>query len=341
MEHPISIDIETQFPDAIRKDGAPANCRYRIPYTKNEYWQNNIFRIAIQDHDAKDAYLSHIEITAKERFSFIIRITGSDLFWLYLLNGNIKIVPHPKGTEHNGFLDHLNEDEYGLFYSPPREFQITVEPGLHILFLFVVNSTWLQRHPIVEPTHYQKLINYLQHKKDRYNSTKVLPICDESRKEILHLLTMPDFGEMLMDSKVYVPIAKLILISREDLKNNGTPVSRNMQNTLMLIRGYYKKQISIGLAPSITEVAEHFKIGIRQLRNEHKAFYGHSLQFYITEKRMSTAAELLLDTDKPISVIAYDLGYNIQWFSTQFKNHFNLSPQDFRVKHKGSSFGDF
>ncbi len=334
MEHPISIDIETQFPDAIRKDGAPANCRYRIPYTKNKYWQNNIFRIVEQDYDAKDAYLSLIEIRAQKRFSFIIEITVSDLFWLYLLNGNIKIVPYPKGTEHNGFLDHLNEDEYSLFYSPPREYEVTVDPGLHILFLFVVNSSWLQRHPVTEPTHYQKLINYLQHKKDLYNSTKVLFFHDEIRKEILHLLTIPNFGEMLMDSKIYPHIIRLVLISREDLKKNGIPMSRNMRETLLQIRGYYKKQISEGHAPPITEVAQHYKIGLRQLRDEHKAFYGHSLQSYITEKRLETAADLLLDTDNTITEIAYRVGYHLKVFQKQFKYYYNLSPSEYRRLYK-------
>ncbi len=334
MEHPVSIDLKTQFSDAIRRNGAPANCRYRIPYTKNEYWQNNIFRIVIQDHDAKDAYLSLIEITAKERFSFIIQITVSDLFWLYLLNGNIKIVPYPKGTEQNGFLDHLNEDEYSLFYSPPREYEVTVDPGLHILFLFVVNSSWLQRHPVTEPTHYQKLINYLQHKKDRYNSTKVLSFHDEIRKEILHLLTMPNFGEMLMDSKIYPHIIRLVLISREDLKKNGIPMSRNMQETLLQIRGYYKKQISEGHAPPITEVAQHYKIGLRQLRRQHQAAYKHSLKSFITKKRMERAENLLLETEETISNIAYTVNYNLNTFQKQFRIHFNMSPSEYRKRYK-------
>lgn len=340
MKHPILLNIKEQFPNALEKEGAPANSWYRIAYTDNRYWQNEIFRIVEQDYDGKDTYFSLIEIRAKERFSFVIRTTASDLLWLYLQKGGIGIKQHPSGMEPNGFLDGLQEDEYALLYSPPREYEITVEAGLHVLFLFVVNADWLHRHPIVEPTHYQKLIGYLQHKKDNRSSTKVLTIHDEARREILHLLTMPDFGEMQMDVKVYASIVKLVLISREDLKKNGILLSRTMQESLANVRAYYKKQISEGYAPPISEVAEHFKIGVRQLRDGHKALYGHSLQSFITEKRLEIAADLLINTYQPISVIAYDLGYNIHWFSTQFKNHFNLSPQDFRKTHKGTSFSD-
>ena len=334
MKHPVSLDIEKQFRDAISRDGVPANCLYRIPYTVNKYWQNSDFRIVEQDYDGKDAYLSLIEISTEETLSLIISTILPDLFWLYQLKGSIKIELYPIGTKHNGFLDQLQEDEYALFYSPPREYKITVEPGLHLLFLFVVDSSWLQRHPIVEPTHFQKLIMHLQHKKDTYNSTKVLSINDEIRKEILHLLTMPDFEEMLMDAKIYPPLVKLILISREHLKMNGVPVSRNMRETLMLIRSYFEKQISLGQAPPITEVARHFKIGLQQLRLQHKAVYGQSLQSYITEKRMETAESLLLETEEPITTIAYTLGYELNTFQKQFRNQFNTSPSEYRRLNK-------
>lgn len=335
MEHPILLNIKQQFPHAEFKRSVPANCRYHIPYAVKKLWQTDSFRISKQDYDGKHTYLGLIEIKVEKKFSFIITTTSSDLFWLYQLKGSIRIKQYPTGAEHNGFLGRLQEDEYALFYSPPREYEITVEPGLHILFLFVVNSSWLQRHPITEPTHYQKLINYLRHKKDHYNITKVLPIHDEIRKEILHLLTMPDFGEMLLDSEVNTPIVRLVLISREDLKTNGIPVSRNMQNTLIQIRNYYKKQISEGLAPSITEVAQHFTIGLRQLRSHHKAVYRSSLQSYITAKRMEAAENLLIKTEESISNIAYTLGYELHnTFQKQFRIHFNMSPSEYRKRYK-------
>lgn len=307
---------------------------YRIAYTDNRYWQNDFFRIVEQDYDGKDGYFSLIEIKAEAAFSFIITTTESDLLWLYQLRGKIRIKQHPSGMEPNGFLDGLQEDEYALLYSPPRQYEITVEEGLHVLLLFVVNSTWLQRHPIVEPTHYQKLIGYLQHKKDNRSSTRVLTIHDEIRREILHLLTMPDFGEMQMDVKAYASIIKLVLISREDLKRNGVMMSRSMQETLEQVRNYYKEQISKGQVPRIVEASEHFKVGLRQLRDDHKTFYGHSLQSYITRTRMQEAEKLLLETDEIISNIAYSLGYRLDSFQKQFRIYFNLSPREYRKRYK-------
>lgn len=334
MKHPIFLNIKEQFPHAIEKNGAPANSWYRIPYAEKKYWQTDNFRIVEQDYDGKDTYFSLIEIRVKERFSFVIRTTASDLLWLYLLKGGMKIRQHPSGTEPNGFLDGLQEDEYALLYSPPRDYEITVEPGLHVLFLFVVNAAWLQRHPIVEPTHYQKLIGYLQRKKDNRSSTKVLNIHDETRKEILHLFSLRNFDEMQMDVKVYASIVKLVLISREDLKKNGILLSRNMQGTLVKVRAYYKKQISEGYVPPISEVAEYFKIGIRQLRDGHKAYYGHSLQSHITEQRLELAADLLLNSNDSITEIAYKVGYHLKVFRKQFKYYYNFSPSEYRRLYK-------
>lgn len=336
MKQPILLNIKQQFPEVIQKSGAPANCRYRVPYAVKTTWWADRFRVVEQDYDAEDRYVGLIEIKTKEKLSFIITTTLPDLFWIYQLEGAITIRQHPTGMEHNGFLDHLSEDHYALIYSPPRQYEITVEAGLHILFYFVVNAGWLQRHPIVEPTHFQKLVKYLRHKKDVHSSTKVLPIHDAIRKEILHLLSMQSFEAMKIDAELYSCIVKLILMSREDLEWNGETVSRNMRDTLAQIRSYYKQQISLGKVPPISEVAQHFKLGLQQLRREHKLIYGHSLQAYITETRMELAAEQLLRTKKSISTIAYDLGYNLHWFSAQFKIHFNLSPQDFRMKYKGN-----
>lgn len=333
MKHPFLLNIKKQFPNAIRKYGAPANCRYRIPYGEKKYWQTDIFRIVKQDYDAKDAYLSLIEIKAERRFSFIIRTTASDLFWLYLLNGSMKIIPHPKDTEHNGFLDHLNEDEYGLFYSPPREYEITVEPGLHILFLFVVNSTWLQRHPVTEPTHYQKLINYLQHKKDRYNSTKVLSFRDEIRKEILHLLTMRDYGEMLMDSKIYPHIIRLVLISQEDLNEQRKQLSNNAKKLLIHIREYCEEQISDGNLPPNKEIAEHFQKSEQYIARIHKQEYGETLENFQIVKRLEMCRQQLRETNKSQTEIAYDFGFSdLSHFISQYQKHFNISPGEERLR---------
>lgn len=344
MEHPILIELKKQFPNAVQKNGVPANCCYRIPYAIKTHWQTEFFRFAVQDYDAKHAYLSSIEINAKQRFSFTVRTTSSDLFWFYQLKGSIKVVPLQKGTELNGFLDQINEDEYALFYSPPREYQITVEPGLHILFFFVVNSEWLHRHPITEATHYQKLINYLQHKKGHYNSTKVLPICDEIRKEILHLLTMQNFGEMLMDSKLYVPIVRLILISREDLRDTNKPLNRNAKELLIHIRQYCEKQICEGKIPPNREIAEHFKKSEQYIARIHRQEYGETLENFQIVKRLEMCRQQLTETNKSQTEIAYDFGFSdVRHFIKQYQKHFGISPSEelLKVKRKNGPVSFF
>jgi AraC-like DNA-binding protein len=139
---------------------------------------------------------------------------------------------------------------------------------------------------------------------------------------------------MQMDVKVYASIVNLVLISREDLKRNGIPVSKDIQEILVQIRQYYEKQISLGHAPPITEVAEHFEISIQQLRLTYKAIYGHNLQSYITKMRMEMAADLLLNTNKLISIIAYDTGYHLKVFQKQFKSYYGLSPSEYRRLYK-------
>ena len=335
MKKPLLLNIKEQFPNARERKGVPANCTYPLAYGVKKYWQDIDFTIGQQYYDSKDVFISLIEARIKEKISFIVTTEMIDLFFMYALYGRIKIEPIPPSRAPKGFINELKEDENLLMYSPAEKYRITLEPGHHILFYFVVDSTWLQRDPIEESSpNYQELIHCLQQEKEHYNSSGILPISDRIRTELLLVFTMPQFKKMLMDTMVYVPIIRLVLISQEDLQGKEKPENNKWQDTLKQIRKYYKKQISTGLAPPINEVAAHFKIGVQTLRIEYKAAYGHTLQSYITKRRMKIAAKQLRKGDKPILTIAHDLGYDLKVFQKQFKTYYQLSPSEYRELHQ-------
>ena len=52
---------------------------------------------------------------------------------------------------------------------------------------------------------------------------------------------------------------------------------------------------------------------------------------YLTTSRMTRAKELLAGTDRPITEIAFDVGYNdSNYFSTAFRKHEGISPSQYR-----------
>ena len=58
---------------------------------------------------------------------------------------------------------------------------------------------------------------------------------------------------------------------------------------------------------------------------------GQSLAAYIKDRRIERAKELLTETDKPISLIAQEVGYdNLSYFSSVFHDRTGLQPGEFR-----------
>jgi len=60
-----------------------------------------------------------------------------------------------------------------------------------------------------------------------------------------------------------------------------------------------------------------------------KAITGKSTSIFIRSIRLQYAKELLATTDKTVSEVAYESGFNDpSWFSRAFKNEFDFSPSD-------------
>ncbi|WP_223808945.1 hybrid sensor histidine kinase/response regulator transcription factor [Rufibacter hautae] len=67
-----------------------------------------------------------------------------------------------------------------------------------------------------------------------------------------------------------------------------------------------------------------------------KALLGYSLNDYIVNTRLKKARHLLLNSQMNISEIAYEVGFSSPaYFSTAFKNHFNMSPSEFKASRPG------
>lgn len=79
---------------------------------------------------------------------------------------------------------------------------------------------------------------------------------------------------------------------------------------------------------SLSEMVGICKSSLRRLFKEQS---GKTVGEYVVELRMSTAARQLLISDKPISSIAYEVGYeNPGYFTRIFRSYFGTSPYEYR-----------
>ena len=84
---------------------------------------------------------------------------------------------------------------------------------------------------------------------------------------------------------------------------------------------------------TVENLAKDLNISRVQLYRKVKAILGVSVSDHINNIRLENSKELLLNSNKNISEIAYSVGFSSpNYFSTSFKNKYGVSPKEFKSK---------
>ncbi len=79
--------------------------------------------------------------------------------------------------------------------------------------------------------------------------------------------------------------------------------------------------------PSLTQLSKICGINEYKLKKGFKEVFGNTVFGFLSDKKLEMARTDLLNKDKPVSEIAYELGYSSpQHFSLAFKKKFGISP---------------
>ena len=89
---------------------------------------------------------------------------------------------------------------------------------------------------------------------------------------------------------------------------------------------------------SVEDVARALGISRMQLYRKVKAVLGTGVTDFIQSLRLTKARELLLDEQRTVADVAYELGFSSpSYFSTSFRARYQLSPSEFRALHVSSA----
>ncbi len=84
---------------------------------------------------------------------------------------------------------------------------------------------------------------------------------------------------------------------------------------------------------SSKDVCEHFSCSRSYMSREFNRYTGKTMREYLTELRIKDALILLDTSALSVSEIAYSVGFNdSNYFSSIFKSHIGISPQEYRKK---------
>lgn len=123
-------------------------------------------------------------------------------------------------------------------------------------------------------------------------------------------------------------VVKLLgyIVSFEKRKEfSGKPIAKVIEQ----VRFYMRQNIEMEFG--MEELANEYNVGYSYFRKMFKKYTGVSPAQYHLQLRIIRAKELLVSTDKTITEIAYQLGFqNIYHFSLLFKKKTGMNPSDFR-----------
>ncbi len=107
------------------------------------------------------------------------------------------------------------------------------------------------------------------------------------------------------------------------------PGETTSRNSLRRAKAYIDQNYATEL--KISEVAKQAGVSTSQLQRIFRDALGMTYSAYLTTIRMQKAKELLASTDRPITEIAFEIGYNdSNYFSTAFRKHEGISPSQYR-----------
>jgi YesN/AraC family two-component response regulator len=83
----------------------------------------------------------------------------------------------------------------------------------------------------------------------------------------------------------------------------------------------------------VTKLSREVAMSRSVLYRKLKALTGNSIQDFVRVVKLRKAARLLLESDSPISDVAFQSGFsNSKHFSTAFKRQFGKTPSEYRIK---------
>ena len=85
---------------------------------------------------------------------------------------------------------------------------------------------------------------------------------------------------------------------------------------------------------SLNSTAEEVELSSSHFSRMFKKTTGRTFLEYLMDVRIKKACELLRDTDRSITNVAFDVGFNdSSYFGKVFRKHTRMSPSKYRAKH--------
>lgn len=201
-----------------------------------------------------------------------------------------------------------------LLLSTIDSHQVTLNRGMRNINMSlspkVLHKTVLAQLNLTHPLHISLTQEELQ---DLLTKIDILFAEQEHHGILTNVKTTSIINELVID---------ILQKSPTDMAPPSNPLLYEMIN---YIKKHYKTNISI------SEIAKEFSLTPNYCGHLFKKTMGMSVNTYLNTLRLNHACNALLNTDLPISEIAYESGFNsLEYFHVTFKKFYGVTPAKYR-----------
>ncbi|MDJ1469961.1 helix-turn-helix transcriptional regulator [Xanthocytophaga flava] len=291
-----------------------------LPYGKADvkHWQWDDIAIHYTKHYFDDYFFfekknndNKVCLEFNMKGSYLIRHAGQ----VYNVKGaqhNIIYTPQVHNTFQNG---DLIGETFKIHFSPERFLSIA-EDGNDILKRFA--DRMMEGNPVVLSP----------------NSQSITPELKKAIQDILHCRYTGGLKKLFMLSKsIEILVLQAESYDKAEQKSHQTIYCKGPreQDQIHYARTYMEQHMDT--PPSLSELARIVGLNEYKLKRGFKEIYQTTIFGYLADHRLLQARQLLLDTAKTASEIAYELGYSSpQHFNNAFRKKFGITPQKLRNK---------
>lgn len=140
--------------------------------------------------------------------------------------------------------------------------------------------------------------------------------------------------KIYLEGVVYHILAEQILQYQDDSKDEGNRILLRRSEIKLIEKAATLIENELSDLETIDIIASKIGLNVNKLQEGFKILHKMTVNQYIQKLRFTLAKNLLLNTELSMSEITDRIGLSSKsYFSKIFKEHYNITPSEFRAKH--------
>lgn len=159
----------------------------------------------------------------------------------------------------------------------------------------------------------------------------IVDLCEEMTREYNSVSPYREFTLKLLLYRLFVIILEKRILEPEE-KDDRTPLTPEIMNAIYYIGKHHKEN------PTLSDTAAYVGFSDAYFSRLFKKLLGMSFSEYVAMMKIRTAQELLIQTKKSVTEIAYELGYHHPGnLTSQFERLVGMSPMKYRKSNSAAA----